>query len=58
MYPLVLKNINDNMGGIDFYDRITISYYRIKTRTNKLTLRTVLHFINLAFINSYCTNNI
>ncbi|GFS52109.1 piggyBac transposable element-derived protein 3 [Trichonephila inaurata madagascariensis] len=43
--PSLVKNYNDYMGGIDHLDR-TISFYRMKFRTKKCTVRVILHMID------------
>lgn len=48
--PACIANYNNYMGGVDLADRM-IAYYRIKSRTNRWTLRVMLHFVDLAAIN-------
>ncbi|GFR29276.1 piggyBac transposable element-derived protein 3 [Trichonephila clavata] len=50
--PAVVRSYNTYMGGVDMMDRL-ISYYRIFTRTKKLTVHVYAHFLNMATCNAW-----
>ncbi|KAJ8868051.1 hypothetical protein PR048_031860 [Dryococelus australis] len=49
--PQIFKSYNNFMGGVDLHDNM-ITYYQNKYRTNKWTLKTIVHF-DLASVNSW-----
>ncbi|KAH8024538.1 hypothetical protein HPB51_025457 [Rhipicephalus microplus] len=50
--PDVVRLYNVNMGGVDLADHM-ISYYKIKARVNKWTIRSIFHLFDTALSNSW-----
>lgn len=50
--PIIIKKYNMYMGGVDLTDRL-IALYRCNARTNRWTLRIILHFVDVACVNSW-----
>lgn len=50
--PKVIQNYNKHMGGVDVLDQ-QMEYYRTFIKTNKWTLKVLIHFCDLALVNSW-----
>ncbi|XP_045492376.1 piggyBac transposable element-derived protein 3-like [Colias croceus] len=50
--PKVVRNYNQYMGGVDVLDQ-QMEYYRAFIKTKKWTLKVLIHFLDLALVNSW-----
>ncbi|XP_053600445.1 piggyBac transposable element-derived protein 3-like [Plodia interpunctella] len=50
--PKIVTNYNSYMGGVDILDQM-MEYYRTFIKTNKWTLKVIIHFLDLAVVNSW-----
>ncbi|CAK1593102.1 unnamed protein product [Parnassius mnemosyne] len=50
--PKIVTSYNSFMGGVDVLDQ-SMEYYRTFMKTRKWTLKVILHFIDLAMVNSW-----
>lgn len=50
--PKIIQNYNKYMGGVDVLDQ-QVEYYRTFIKTRKWTLKVLIHFYDLALVNSW-----
>ncbi|KAJ0170540.1 hypothetical protein K1T71_013911 [Dendrolimus kikuchii] len=50
--PKVIERYNQHMGGVDVLDQ-QMEYYRTFIKTKKWTLKVLIHFLDLAIVNSW-----
>ncbi|CAF4636240.1 unnamed protein product [Rotaria socialis] len=50
--PFVIKDYNENMGGVDLLDML-ISLYRINIRSVKYYMKIIFHLIDLSLVNAW-----
>ncbi|CAK1578319.1 unnamed protein product [Parnassius mnemosyne] len=50
--PKVVEHYNQHMGGVDVLDQ-QMEYYRTFIKTKKWTLKVLIHFLDLAIVNSW-----
>lgn len=50
--PKIIQQYNQHMGGVDILDQ-QMEYYRTFIKTKKWTLKVIIHFLDLALVNSW-----